>query len=328
MRHRRRAAVGLLALAAAALAVSLLRLAIERDLDGSVALAWPEARYAWVRWTALAVGLTTGAALSLSGMLLQALLRNPLASPYILGISGGAGLGVMAAMYAGYVARVHWLQHGSNVLPALAGALAALAIVYALSQRRGWVDPASLVLIGVIISSMCGALILLLHHLVPQGLHPEMTRWMMGRIPESVSAAALTWAGGITAAGIAISLRMGRAMDAATLGDDEARSVGLSLPPLRLAMFAIAGALTAVSVAMCGPIGFVGLVGPHAARLIMGPRHAPLVAGSVLAGIILVVGADTGRQAVDLGGGRMPIGIFTALVGGPVFLWLLLRARD
>ncbi|MHC4141211.1 MAG: iron chelate uptake ABC transporter family permease subunit [Planctomycetota bacterium] len=120
---------------------------------------------------------------------------------------------------------------------------------------------------------------------------------------------------------------MGRAMDAATLGDDEARSVGLALGRLRLWMFALAGALTAGAVALCGPIAFVGLIAPHATRLVLGPRHGRLVLGSALVGVALVVGADVSRQAIDLGGGRMPIGVFTALIGGPAFIWLLRSGR-
>ncbi len=124
-----------------------------------------------------------------------------------------------------------------------------------------------------------------------------------------------------------IAAVMGRAMDVATLGDDEARSVGLSLGPLRAWMFLLAGALTAGAVALCGPIGFVGLIAPHAARLVLGPHHTPLVIGAALAGVILVVGADVARQAIDLGTGRMPIGVFTALIGGPAFIWLLRTGR-
>jgi iron complex transport system permease protein len=273
------------------------------------------------------VGASVGAGLATSGVLLQALLRNPLASPFILGISAGAGLGVMAALYAAHVLGFRGAGPATDMLPAMIGALAVLATVYALAQRRGWLDPVSLVLVGVIVSAICGALIMLLQHLVPTGLHGEITRWMMGRIPESVPGATLALAGGLSIGGVAIAAYMGRAMDAATLSDDEARSVGLALGRLRLWMFALAGALTAGAVALCGPIAFVGLIAPHATRLILGPRHRRLVLGSALAGVLLVVGADVVRQAIDLGGGRMPIGVFTALIGGPAFIWLLRSGR-
>lgn len=323
LRHLR----GLAILAALALIAAALRILIDRDNDGVISLAWPRPDYAWVRWTALAVGVTVGAGLSTSGVLLQALLRNPLASPFILGITAGAGLGVMTALYLAHVAGVDSTWTATSVGPALIGALAVMGVVYMLAQRRGWIDPVSLVLVGVIVSAVCGALIMLLQHLVPSGLHGEITRWMMGRIPESTPTSSLVIAGGLSSGGVVIATVMGRSMDAATLGDDEARSVGLSLGPLRVWMFLLAGALTAGAVALCGPIGFVGLVAPHAARLVLGPHHTPLVLGAALAGVILVVGADVARQAIDLNGGRMPIGVFTALIGGPAFIWLLRTGR-
>ena len=197
-----------------------------------------------------------------------------------------------------------------------------------ISQRRGWLDPISLILVGVIVSSICGALIMFFHHLMPTGLlQGQMIRWMMGRIPEHVSGTTLVAAGVIAAAATVVGVVMGPAMDAATLGDDEARSVGLAVGPLRVCMFLLAGALTAGAVALCGPIGFVGLIAPHVARLILGPRHGVLVVGAAFAGVALVVGADAARQAIDLGSGRMPIGVFTALVGGPAFIWLLRTGR-
>ncbi len=317
---------GLTILTVLAAVAAVLRILVDRDPhDGVISLAWPQPEYAWVRWTALAVGATVGSGLATSGVLLQALLRNPLASPFILGITAGAGLGVMTAMYIGHVTGVG--VSSSSVLPALAGALAVMGVVYSLGQRRGWLDPVSLVLVGVIVSAICGALIMLLQHLVPAGLHGEITRWMMGRIPENTPTASLVLVGGLSVAGVAIGTAMGRAMDAATLGDDEARSVGLALGPLRVWMFLLAGALTAGAVALCGPIGFVGLIAPHAARLVLGPHHTSLVLGAALAGIILVVGADVARQTIDLGAGRMPIGVFTALIGGPAFIWLLRTGR-
>ena len=327
MSNRRRYLVGLAVLALLAVAASVLRILIDRSLEGDVTLALPRPEYAWIRWTALAVGASVGAGLATSGVLLQALLRNPLASPFILGISAGAGLGVMVALYADHVLDLRVIGPGTEMLPAFAGALAVLGTVYMLAQRRGWLDPVSLVLVGVIVAAICGALIMFLQHLVPAGLHGEITRWMMGRIPESVPGPTLAVAGGLSVAGIVIAMVMGRAMDAATLGDDEARSVGLAVGRLRLWMFALAGALTAGAVALCGPIAFVGLIAPHATRLVLGPRHGWLVLGSALVGVALVVGADVSRQAIDLGAGRMPIGVFTALIGGPAFIWLLRSGR-
>ena len=308
--------------------IGLLRLLIDRDpFTHAISLAWPEASYAGIRWTALGAGAIVGAALAMSGVLLQALLRNPLAEPFILGLSSGAGLGVMAAMYLAYAMHMESLFLATQTGPAVIGALAALGIVYLLGQRRGVLDPVSLVLIGVIVASICGAGIMFFQHLVPTGLRGHFTLWLMGHVPESIDRWLLITAAAVTGLGAAIGMAFGRAMDAATLSDDEARSVGLSLGRLRLGMFVLAGALAAVTVALAGPIAFVGLIAPHAARLLLGPRHGLLVPGAALAGIALLVGSDIARQALDFGGGRMPVGVFTALIGGPAFIWLLLSGR-
>jgi iron complex transport system permease protein len=318
--------IGLVALAAIAGAMCVLRMLITRD-GGEVWLAWPEHGIVGFRATSMSVGLIVGCSLAVAGVLLQALLRNPLAEPFILGISSGAGLGVMAAMYLAYRLHGPGAAGDQRLVPAMVGGLATLGLVYALGQRRGWLDPVSLVLVGVIISSVCGAGIMFFQHMVDTGLRSEFTMWLMGHIPEHVDAWVFGGAAAIAATGLIVGVLMGKAMDAATLGDDEARSVGLAIGPLRLGMFALAGMLAAGTVAIAGPIGFVGLVAPHAARLALGPRHGVLVIGAALCGVTLVVGSDVARQAIDLGAGRMPIGVFTALLGGPAFIWLLLSGR-
>ncbi len=326
-RASRRQFIGIIALLVVAAIVIILRLLVYKDLDGNLIWSWPSPDIAQLRWTSVAVGTLVGISLAVSGVLLQALLRNPLASPFILGISSGAALGVMTAIYAGHVLGFALTRDGSNMLPAALGAVITLALVYMLGQRRGWLDPLSLVLIGVVISAICGALIMFLQHLVPQGLRGDLVTWMMGHISQSVGRTTLITTSGLALAGTAIAFTLGRAMDAATLGDDEARTVGLAIGPLRLGLFVLAGALTALAVALTGPIAFVGLIAPHTARLLLGPRHAVLVIGSALVGITLLVGSDVISQIVSVGGGRMPVGVFTALIGGPAFIWLLRTGR-
>ncbi|MCZ6834297.1 MAG: iron ABC transporter permease [Planctomycetota bacterium] len=315
------------ALVLGATGFAILSLLIDRSPDGVISLAWPDASFARFRFTALAVGIIVGAALAISGVLLQALLRNPLASPYILGVSNGAGLGVMFAMYLSYSMSGGELGIAGQTGPSIIGGLATLAIVYALGQRRGWLDPVSLVLIGVVVSTICGAGILFFQHMVPTGLRGQFTTWIMGHLPQGTPLSMLVVCGSITFIALIISMIMGKAMDAATLGDDEARSVGLAIGPLRVMLFGIAGLLAALTVALAGPIGFVGLISPHGARLILGPRHTMLVPGAALFGIMLVVGSYVGSRLIDVGAGQMPIGIFTALIGGPAFIWLLLSGR-
>lgn len=322
-----RQVLGLAVLAGLVVLICLLRMFIDRDPSGALGLAWPDPSYARFRWTPMLNGIIAGTALAVSGVLLQALLRNPLASPFILGASSGAGLGVMAALYVAHATGTAAPAVAGSTLPAIAGALSTLGVVYALGQRRGWVDPVSLILIGVVVSTICSAGIMFFQHLVPTGLRGEFTTWLMGHVPEGTSLGALALAGSLSGAGLAAAVSMGRSMDAATLADDEARSVGLAIGRQRLTMFVLAGILAAVAVAVVGPIGFVGLIAPHVARLILGPRHGLLALGAALCGVVLLVGADVARQALDLGAGRMPPGIFTAVIGGPVFIWLLLTGR-
>lgn len=320
-----RQAIGLIALAALLAGLSLLRLLIDHDPepDGGLSLAWPEQAYAAFRWTAIIVSIVIGCCLATSGVLLQTLLRNPLASPFILGLSSGAGLGVMTAMYLGYATGNEAMRTGTHAGPALIGALVVLSIVYTLGRRRGLLDPLSLILVGVVVSAICGALMMFLQRLSPEGLRSDILVWMMGRIPQSVQTMHMMLVTGLAIIGVLIATSLGKAMDAATLGDDEARSIGLSLGPLRLSMFVLAAALAAAAVTIAGPIAFVGLIAPHAARLVVGPRHTMLVPAAALVGASLIVAADSASQALEFGAGRMPVGIFTALIGGPAFIWLL-----
>ncbi|UCD75104.1 MAG: iron ABC transporter permease [Phycisphaerales bacterium] len=326
-RITRKQLIGLVILAVLAAAAIITRLLIYRGSDDSLIWSWPESGIAELRRTSIAVAAIAGVSLAVSGVLLQALLRNPLASPFILGISSGAALGVMTAVYVGHLMGRSAAGGGAHPLPALAGALTALCIVYLLGQRRGWLDPLSLVLVGVVVSAICGALIMFLQHLAPHGLRSDLVTWMMGYIHPDVPAALLIATGATALLGLAAGMALGRAMDAGTLEDDEARSIGLAIGPLRLVMFLLAGVLTSAAVALAGPIGFVGLIAPHAARLLLGPRHAVLVAGAALVGVVLLVGGDATCQVINVSGGRMPVGVFTALVGGPAFIWLLRSGR-
>lgn len=330
----RRAWLGLSLLAALAVAMALLRVLVDRQLGGALSLAWPEPGVRALRLTAVAAASAVGACLGVSGVLLQAILRNPLSDPFVLGVSGGAGLGVAlstALWTAGAgalgAAAPHWLRHGGVVLPATLGALAALAATQALGTRRDGPDPLTLVLAGVVVSSMCGAAVLFVQHLLPHGARADLSLWMMGRIPEVVDRGLLLAVAGLALAGIGIGAFCGPAMDVATFGDDEARSIGLDLGRLRLLLATVAGVLAAAAVALAGPLAFVGLVAPHAARRAIGARHRALAIGAAFTGAALLLGADCLRQLLDFGAGRVPVGVFAALAGGPVFLALLRSGR-
>jgi iron complex transport system permease protein len=321
------------------LAALLIAVALARLLIGEPIPLNPEGQIDWsllrgflaARRDRLVSGALVGAGLGISGALLQALLRNPLASPYILGVSSGAALGVVlgwigfsaAGLGGSWLPLVTTFGRGGA---ALCGALATMLLVYLFSQRRGKVDPLGLLLVGVIINSINGAAIMFISSLYPQGLRSDLFQWMMGYIESGAPAGATVTVAAVILVGWALAIRLGPAMDVATLSDSEAHGLGLALGRLRLVLFGLAGLLTAVTLVLAGPIGFVGLIGPHLVRLRTGPRHRPLLVGAALAGAVLVVGADTAMKAFDVyfrDIGLLPIGAVTVLIGGPAFIFML-----
>ncbi len=270
-------------------------------------------------------GLAVGGSLAVAGVFLQALLRNPLAEPAVLGLTSGAGLGVVIWIYLAYLATGAIVQYHAPIAPALLGSLGALAVVGVLGQRRGLIDPITLILVGVVVSLICGAGILFVQYLMPDRGVAMASRWVMGALSDDIG---LGWIYGVAALAVfstAIGVWLGPSIDAASMSEDEARSVGVRLGLLRTTLFLLAGALSAGSVLLAGPIGFVGLVCPHIGRLIGGPTHRFLVVNSCILGGAVIVLADAGVRLIDLGAGRMPLGVLTALIGGPVFIAMLRR---
>ena len=303
-------------LAAAALA----RLAV-----GDAALGLPSEPAVWeLRLLRLVAGVVVGGSLAVAGVMLQSVLRNPLASPDLLGLASGASLVVAITAFASYRAGVE-VSPVANPAAALIGSFAALGVVYALAQRRGRVEPVSLILVGVIVSILCAAGTTLLHAMLPPDPAHTVVRWLFGSLSDETTWTELAVTGGVLVLGLLAGLVLSRSMDAAAFSDDEARSVGVGIARLRLTLFLVSGVLTASAVVLAGPIGFVGLVCPHVVRLAAGPAHRPLLIGSVLAGAALVVASDALVKGVRLETGRAPIGVVTALVGGPVFIVLLRR---
>jgi iron complex transport system permease protein len=288
-------------------------------------LSWPgDPSVLDLRAGRAACGAIVGAALGLAGLLLQSLLRNPLASPDILGIASGASLAVtISIVLGGGAGGAVALWHAG---PALAGAGLTLLVIYTLSQRRGRVDPARLVLVGVMIALMCSAGISLVQHLSPDpSARSSMARLLNGGLSDDVSPRQLALAAAVVLGALALAVGRAPAMDAASMSEDEARSVGVRLGALRIELLAASGALTAAAVTIAGPIGFIGLVAPHAVRLSagVGAGHRALALGSALAGAALVVGADSLVRALELGAGRLPLGVVTSILGGAAFIALL-----
>src|ERR1043165_2455243 len=276
----RRAAVTILVLISLLAGAVALRLLIGEK----GAFGWPdEPGLRQIRLERVCSGAIVGAALAVGGVLLQCLLRKPLASPDLLGLASGSGFGVMLAAYGAYRAGLGIAPATSSVPAALIGALAALGLVYGLSQRRGLIEPVTLILVGVIISIIFGAATVFVQYLLPdRGI--AAARWLLGALNDENTWARLGAVGGITVAAVIAGALLARQMDAASLSEDEARSLGVHLGALRAVLFVLSGLLTAGAVVLAGPIGFVGLVCPHAVRLSAGPAHRSLVVGSALAG--------------------------------------------
>lgn len=271
-----------------------------------------------------AMAALVGIALAVSGVALQALLRNPLAEPYILGLSTGAGLGIMVE---GYLAIQLGFVATTGGLGAALGTAATLAIVYLASRRKGVIDRLGLLLVGIVLATINGALIMLLNYLSGPGqLRNDIVQWMMGVLqPRS-----LGWqdaiAAGVCVVSLAGLLWQARALDIATLDDDEAAALGIHTHRLKTLLLLTASVLTATAVLIAGPIAFIGLIAPHLARLLLGPTHRPLLLGASLLGATLLITADVASDTVSAMNdsiGSIPIGIFTAILGGPVFLWML-----
>jgi iron complex transport system permease protein len=266
------------------------------------------------------VAFVTGAALSLAGVMMQALLRNPLADPYVLGISAGAAVGALAALMA--MASL-WMVDAS----AFAGAVAVAMMLYLLARRDlrtgGAAEGGSSVLLltGVIMSSACAALVSLMLSIAPEGRLRTMIFWMIGDLA-GAPLRLLPWL--VLAGGLIFALRSARSLNLLALHADAAATLGIRVGPLRKGLFFCSGLLTASAVTSAGSIGFVGLIVPHACRFACGPDHRVLIPAATLAGGTFLVLADTlARTAIAPQ--QLPVGVVTALIGTPVFLYQLHR---
>ncbi|MDR1062345.1 MAG: iron ABC transporter permease [Azoarcus sp.] len=255
-----------------------------------------------------------GGLLALAGTLMQVLLRNPLADPYILGISGGAAVGALGAVVLGLASP--WMDAG-----ALGGALAAMLAVFGLAHGDGSWTQTRLLLTGVIVAAGCGATITLMLALAPAAQMQTMLFWLMG----DASGASRPWpALAVLAAGLAVALPFGRDLNVLARGRLTAMALGVDARRLRRALYLLASLFTAVAVTLVGTVGFVGLVVPHLARLALGNDQRLLMPAAVLAGGALLTVADTLARTL-LAPQQLPVGVLTVLLGVPVFLFLLAR---
>lgn len=273
-----------------------------------------------IRLPRVAAALLTGASLAVSGALFQALLRNPLAEPYLLGVSSGAALGAVAAITLGVGAGGPW----GTALAALAGALVAIAVVFRVAYSVGRLDTRVLILAGVVVAAFFGACVMLLLTFAPGGTLRSAVLWTMG----SLSGVSWPAVGALAAYALPASLlafAMARDLNVLALGEETAAHLGTEVERAKRLAYFLASFLAAVAVSAAGVIGFVGLVVPHAVRLAWGADHRHLIPMCFLGGAALLAAADTTARTVAAPM-EVPVGVVTAIVGVPFFLVLLRRS--
>lgn len=259
-----------------------------------------------------------GAGLAIAGAVMQAITRNPLADPYLLGLSSGASLGAVSVLLLG----------AAVLLPVAAflGSMAALGLTLLLASTLGAITPTRTVLAGLAVSSLASAITSLVIFWTATGdSYREILGWLLGSLAGARWPAVAISAIAIVVAGIPILL-VGRVLDAFAFGDVSAASLGVNVPATRWGLLTASALLTGAMVSVSGSIGFVGLVLPHAVRLLVGPGHRALLPLSALVGAIFLVWADTAARTL-FDPRELPVGIVTAIIGAPVFALLLARRQ-
>ena len=266
------------------------------------------------------LGALIGAALTLSGVGMQAFTKNPLAEPYVLGISSGASLGAVLAMLLGVSVPV--LGKLSVSMGAFAGALVSILLVYLLAKGRGSVTPIRLILVGVAVSAMFQAFTNYIVYTAPDDAAVrEATFWMLGGLG-SAEWEDLPLLLCLVPPAFLLMLALSKSLNAMMMGDSSAITLGVNLNVVRNLLIVITALLTASSVAVSGCIGFVGLVIPHLVRSVVGPDHRKLIPISMLTGAIFLIWVDVGARMIKPPA-ELPIGILTAFLGAPLFLWMI-----
>jgi iron complex transport system permease protein len=333
MIRRRRGSAVLAVLAAAAIACLLFACVV-----GSVALSPGELFGAFndilhgtpstlaatlleLRITRALSAFAIGAMLALAGVMMQALLRNPLADPYVLGVSGGASVGALAAML---LIGATWAVDAA----AFGGAIAVALLLFLLAYRdlRGGIaegNSSMLLLTGVIVAAGCGAFVTLMLSIAPETRLRGMVFWLIGDL-SGTQLRPLPWI--VLAGALAFSIRVARSMNIVALHADAAATLGVRVGPLRQGLFFCSALLTASAVSNGGSIGFVGLIVPHACRFALGPDHRLLLPAATLVGGTFLVLADTLARSI-VAPQQLPVGVITALIGVPLFLLQLHHIR-
>ncbi len=295
-------------------------------IDLEVAVTDQQAAVLWaIRLPRIALAAVVGAALALCGAVMQGIFRNPLAEPGIIGVSSGAALGAVVAILAGGSFTGGYLAAFSIPLAAFLGALVATAAVYLTARHEGRTEVVTLVLCGIAVSAIAGAGVGLAQFTADDDELRSIVFWTLG------SASGARWRDllvilPLVVLGGVLALRLAAALNLLVLGEREARYLGVSTEQVRLTLIVVCALVTGAAVAVAGIVGFVGLVVPHLVRLAMGPDHELLLPASTLGGAALLLLADLAARTVAAPA-ELPLGVVTALIGGPFFFWLLRRAR-
>jgi iron complex transport system permease protein len=266
---------------------------------------------------------TAGAMLALSGMSFQALFRNPLATPFTLGVSGGAALG--AALWIRLGVSFTLLGISGTSLAAFCGALLAVALVYGLTRLKGGFTTTTLLLAGIAISFFFSSLILLIQYLSGFEQSFRIVQWMMGSLTTADYGKLINLLPFLAAGGAVLAL-LHREMNLLMSGEDIAISRGVAVSLVRKLIFLASSLMVGGVVSICGPIGFVGMMSPHICRLLIGADHRWLTPASFLFGGLFLTICDTLSRSAP-SGAEIPVGIITAILGGPFFIWLLLNRK-
>ena len=275
-----------------------------------------------IRIPRVLLAMLAGMGLSLGGVVFQAIFRNPLATPFTLGVAGGASLGITLSLFFGISFTILGISGLS--LAALLGALLSITLVYGISRATGNTSPHSMLLGGVAISFFFSSLILLFQYLGDISNTFRIIHWLMGDLSRA-SYDTVLQALPFIISGILITAIFHRELNLLTLHDDLASSYGLNVERMRAILFLAVSLMIAGIITVCGPIGFVGIMAPHICRLIIGTNHRQLIPASILFGGTFLVICDTIARTLATSA-EVPVGIITALLGGPFFLWLLFRA--
>lgn len=282
-----------------------------------------------IRLPRLLMGILVGGALAVTGALMQSLFRNPLADPGLVGVSAGAGLGVIVVIVlSAALPPVLSEIFGYYLLPAAAffGGWASTLILYRVATRKGTTSVATLLLAGIALGALAGAVSGVLVYYADDAQLRELTFWSMGSLSGANWSKVLT-AAPIILLALAATPFLARGMNALALGEAAAAHMGVNVQKVKWRTILCVAAATGAAVAMTGGIGFVGIVVPHILRLSIGPDNRTLLPNAALLGAILLIVADMIARSV-IAPAELPIGIVTAIMGAPVFLWILLRRRS